>query len=84
MVPLMSTARTWSIASSVTSLQDVCPRGHVADVVDEDVDAAGGEASSAIRLMSSQEVMSPWIVAASAPPSRTRSAVCSAPAFELR
>ena len=46
--------------------------------------ASTSPASSAIRLISSQTEMSPWISAASAPCSRTRAAVCSAPAAELR
>ena len=41
-------------------------------------------ASSAMRATSSQTATSPWTVIASPPSSRTRAAVSSAPAAELR
>jgi len=81
----MSTASTWSIASSVTSFQDAWPEAMSPTLlISTSTPPPSPNAHSAIRLMSAQDVMSPCTISASAPASRTRSAVRSAPADELR
>ena len=81
----MSTARTWSIDSSVISRHEFWPAAMSPTLLTRTSTPPTSEnAHSAMRLMSSHEVMSPCTMRASVPAARTRSAVRSAPAAELR
>ena len=84
-VPLMSTASVWSISSSVISRQESCSEAMSPTLlISTSRLPSSASTVAAIRLMSSQLTMSPWTSSASAPAPRTRSAVASAPADELR
>ena len=69
----MSTASTWSIASSVTSFHDAWPEAMSPTLLTStSMPPCSSNAHAAIRWMSAQEVMSPCTIDASAPASRTR------------
>ena len=79
-VPLMSTARTWSIDSSVMSRHDICSRATSPTLFTRtSTPPSCSNAASAIALTCAQSTMSAWSRTGVASLGRTRSAVCFAP-----
>ena len=85
MVPLMSTASTWSIDSSVMSRQDICSRATSPTLfTSTSTPPSCWNAASAIAATWAHSTISACSRTASAPSARTRSAVFCAPADERR
>ena len=81
MVPLMSTARQWSMISSVRSSQPFWSDAMSPTLL---TSTSTSPASDTMRLMSSHDEMSPCTSRVCAPSASTRCAVSSAPALDER
>ncbi len=79
-VPLMSTARVWSIDSSVMSRHDICSLAMSPTLLTATSSRPKrSHTASAIRLTCAQSVMSACTTNALRPSASTRAAVCRAP-----
>ena len=84
-VPLMSTARVWSIDSSVMSRHDICSLAMSPTLlIATSSRPKRSHTASAIRLICAQSVMSACTTNALRPSASTRAAVRRAPSAELR
>ena len=84
-VPLMSTASTWSTDSSVMSRHDICSRATSPTLlITTSTVPSSANTSSANAATASHDAMSAWNSTASAPRARTCLAVSSAPKRDER